>query len=376
MAAVSRTYGPLHFEDLDPKRFEDLVRQLLYDFRDWVKLEPTGRSGSDDGFDVRGIERDGASTADDSSDQTSSVDEYRTWLIQCKREKAISPKKLGGYLDGIFAGAGEPLHGLIFASACDFSKVARDLFNARCRSEGLREWNLLGKADLEDLLYRPQYDRLLFGYFGVSLGRDTTRSYAALRKALAGKRKAVRALKAGSEVLVRSVSDTSYPQRSVDVPSWARVTYVSHTHQGLIFELHRHFAALDIDGKWDAAFAVDDAHPETLEHQVGHEDADKRGRLWSFWDSLGDDRAWLKYQGCIPFESIVDLDPDGDELADFPHLYVELASGGRLFPLHRAVVEPVASYIMPSIQPSSDDDGRISRFPPEFRTMPKNNRRL
>jgi hypothetical protein len=32
---ITRTYGQIHFEDLDPKRFEDLIRQLIYDFKDW-----------------------------------------------------------------------------------------------------------------------------------------------------------------------------------------------------------------------------------------------------------------------------------------------------------------------------------------------------
>jgi hypothetical protein len=52
----SRTIGPLHFEDLEPHRFEDLVLRLIYDFRPWRELQATGRSGSDDGFDARGIE--------------------------------------------------------------------------------------------------------------------------------------------------------------------------------------------------------------------------------------------------------------------------------------------------------------------------------
>lgn len=33
MTTPTKTIGPLHFEDLEPKRFEDLVRQLAYDFR-------------------------------------------------------------------------------------------------------------------------------------------------------------------------------------------------------------------------------------------------------------------------------------------------------------------------------------------------------
>jgi hypothetical protein len=47
---------PLPFTHLEPKRFEDLVRQLVYDFRPWRRLEATGRSGSDDGFDARALD--------------------------------------------------------------------------------------------------------------------------------------------------------------------------------------------------------------------------------------------------------------------------------------------------------------------------------
>ena len=54
---ITRTLGPIHFEDLDPRRFEDLVRELAYDFRDWQSIEATGRGGNDDGFDIRAYER-------------------------------------------------------------------------------------------------------------------------------------------------------------------------------------------------------------------------------------------------------------------------------------------------------------------------------
>ena len=47
MSKTTKTLNPLHFEDLEPHRFEDLVRQLAYDFRNWRSLEPTGfRPGS------------------------------------------------------------------------------------------------------------------------------------------------------------------------------------------------------------------------------------------------------------------------------------------------------------------------------------------
>ena len=103
MTSVTRTLGPLHFEDLDPKRFEDLVRQLAYDFRPWCRLEATGRAGSDDGFDVRGYEIAGASREhedrglddDAGADIVPIVDNSdRLWLVQCKRERRITPAKI------------------------------------------------------------------------------------------------------------------------------------------------------------------------------------------------------------------------------------------------------------------------------------------
>ena len=56
MARATRTTNPLPFSDLEPRRFEDLIRQLVYDFKTWRKLEATGRSGSDGSFDARGYE--------------------------------------------------------------------------------------------------------------------------------------------------------------------------------------------------------------------------------------------------------------------------------------------------------------------------------
>ena len=52
----TRTLNPLPFGDLEPHRFEDLIRQLAYDLRPWKSLEATGRGGSDSGMDIRAIE--------------------------------------------------------------------------------------------------------------------------------------------------------------------------------------------------------------------------------------------------------------------------------------------------------------------------------
>src|SRR3954452_10034757 len=105
-ATTTRTLNPLPFNDLEPKRFEDLTRQLVYDFTHWRRLEATGRAGSDDGFDARGWEivQDDLEVLDEDEfveETASSQREDRLWLIQCKRERQIGPKKLVAYLEEI-----------------------------------------------------------------------------------------------------------------------------------------------------------------------------------------------------------------------------------------------------------------------------------
>jgi Restriction endonuclease len=132
MAVTTRTFGSLHFEDLEPRRFEDLVRQLVYDFRPWRALEATGRSGSDEGFDARGFEitnlADVASTDNDDDDETVELGSDRLWLVQCKREQTITPGKITKHLSEIPDASTDGLYGVIFVAACDFSKRTRDTF--------------------------------------------------------------------------------------------------------------------------------------------------------------------------------------------------------------------------------------------------------
>jgi len=155
----TKTTNPLHFEDLESHRFEDLIRQLAQDFRSWDKLEPTGKLGGDEAYDARGIE---VVTG-------TSGREERLWQIQCKREKSITPKKIAAYLEEMIPSGATVPHGVILAAACDFSKKARDVFRDELRRRGVREFYLWGKADIEDLLYRPKNDHLLYAYFGISL---------------------------------------------------------------------------------------------------------------------------------------------------------------------------------------------------------------
>lgn len=274
MATPTRTIGPLHLEDLDPHRFEDLVRQLLYDFRPWRMLESTGRTGADEGFDARGWEAIGgdADQSDDSDPDDEGVvvtQEDRLWLIQAKREKAIGPKKLVKYLNDIPEPERKQIYGIVFVAACEFSKTARDQFRETIRSFGFSEGHLWGKGEVEDQLFQPKNDHLLFAYFGISLQARRRSLKTEVRARLATKRKAKRILDQsyGQVILIRDASDDRYPFQDpdetlerVDRRRWRTYIVEKCGHDGIYVCYSRHMAYVDDDGMhWDYAETVNEA---------------------------------------------------------------------------------------------------------------------
>ncbi|CAN7341893.1 restriction endonuclease [Bosea sp. LjRoot237] len=342
---TTRTIGPLHFEDLEPHRFEDLVRQLLYDFRPWAQLEATGRGGGDDGFDVRAwesitVDAGDDDRADEADFESGAADLSRTaqrqWLVQCKRERQIAPKKLSGYLAEV--AKHEDLHGLVFAAACDFSKLARDLFRSKAAEMGLSEAYLWGKAEIEDLLFQPKNDHLLFAYFGFSLQLRKRALRTAIRSKLAAKRKVIRAMKDRPNLLlIRSASDDRYPYLDEDESKtrsergrWEVFRYLGCKHDGVHLEVGRHLAFLDDDGeRWDYAATSNDA--VLSEHEdpwsEGGNRADARGEAWKLWMALPPtNQAWYEVAVVLPYEAIVDVDIDGDDCCKHPHVIAEGAT--------------------------------------------------
>lgn len=333
--AVTKTIGPLHLEDLEPHRFEDLIRQLLYDFRPWRSLEATGRSGSDDGFDARATETVAGEQFEREADQEAEADrtdiEERIWLVQCKRERVIGPKKLVEYLD-----AADPtgLYGMVFAAACDFSKTARDGFRERARELGFAEAYLWGKGEIEDLLFQPKNDHLLFAYFGVSLQVRRRTLKTAVRATLATKRKAIRLLREHElqPVLLRDATDHRYPymdpdksKQPIERRRWNVMNYKGAFHDGLHFILHQYRAYLSDDGvEWDYA-ELDDTGP------VNHDNpwylGPGRDERWEndsfeYWDALPEqNKASLEVVAVLPYDNILDIDEHGDEYFDKPHIY-------------------------------------------------------
>lgn len=352
MALATKTIGPLHLEDLEPHRFEDLVRQLLYDFKVWRQIEATGRSGSDDGFDVRAWEQetplveqvDGTEEEEDAP-----LAPGRLWLVQCKRERTVGPGKLAGYLDDIPEEERGRIYGVIFAAACDFSKKARDVFLAKCREMGFAEGHLWGKAEIEDMLFQPKNDHLLFAYTGISLQTRRRTLKSQLASILTMKRKAKRHLDEQGWVLLRDPDDKRYPFLDEDetLPRyergrWRVVRYLGLAHDGLRFLGARHFAYLAEDGVgWDYAEAMNDAHPHRHDDPwcSGDEDHEVRSTAWGIWEKLPKHcQAWYEIAFVIPLDRIVAIDEIGDDWFSGPHLFVHLTNSETAY--HHLEVPP------------------------------------
>lgn len=332
-ATPTRTTNPLPFQDLEPRRFEDLVRQLAYDFRPWRRLEATGRSGADEGFDARALEIvDGAfdqgDLGEDLIEEAAAPLNDRLWLIQCKRERAIGPAKANGYLDDIVLPTEPPLYGLILAAACDFSKKTRDTIFDWCRAKGISEAYVWGRGELEDMLFQPKNDNLLFAYFGISLTIRRRSQTTQLRAELATKRKLKKTVATSSaEILLRDPSATEYPdvEEGKRPAGWWVYRPERLSHYGLIVSVKWHYAFIDpATGEWDASdtvSAMEGHHPWRVEDPAKNALDSAARRIW---DALpGHNRGWLQVSGCVPLRNIIAIDEMGDDVFSGTHVYVQ-----------------------------------------------------
>ncbi|MBB6306001.1 restriction endonuclease [Xanthobacter tagetidis] len=386
----TRTINPVHFEDLEPRRFEDLVRQLAYEFRSWSRIEGTGRAGSDDGFDARAIETMQLAEAqhDDGGDEGSDLpaaENGRVWLIQCKREKSIPPKKMADYMDGLRSIlASENVYGIVFAAACDFSKQARDVFFNKAREMGLGEAHLWGKAELEDMLFQPKNDGILFAYFGISLATRRRSIRADVRAMLATKRKASKLLKTYVPTLIRDATDDRYPwldddkkRHRFDRGRWRVMSYAGVAVDGLKFHHRRYFAWIGADGEeWDYAEQPNMAVPSPFEDpwneetkEQGRERQGQEAAARGVWSGLPqDEQAWFETDVIIPWASVLDIDETGDEFFRGPIIYTTefIPDRNGPFSSYRQALETKATFGARTAHPIEDNrTQKFSKVEPE-----------
>lgn len=338
---VSRTYGPIHFEDLDPHRFEDLVRELIYDYKDWQSIEATGRSGSDDGFDIGGYERISNYNLkydEDNSEETEDSEHPMSgnlWMIQCKREKEIGPQRISNIISDCINPEAPP-YGYILVASANFSKKSYDLFRSALMEKGIMEFYLWGKGELEDMLHMPKFDRILFTFFGISLLTRKRSRVAEVRSLIAIKNKLIKIVEDKDyplrEIFIRDINDSNYPNTNLykdfEVnPRWKKYIFKRLGVTGLLLEVHAYYSYYDKQRKeWDYTTIVDlnNLYEEGETDEEGMKKMNSNRIVRDFWECLPKvKQSELSIYGIVRYNDILLIDEKGDSLNKLLHIYID-----------------------------------------------------
>lgn len=338
---TTKTLGPLHFEDLEPHRFESLVRNLLYDFREWQIIEPTGQGGNDDGFDIRAWEKVGEiRNVDETAESKESEEgihpmEGNLWMIQCKREKEIGPSRVTKIIDTV--DSKNPPYGYILTAPVTFSKKSYDVFRQKLRSKGVMEFYLWGRGELEDMLYLPKNDRILFTFFGLSFERQKRSKTSEIKFLLNNKNKLFRILD-GQEyndmrksVLVRDYNADKYPYESEykdfdKKPRWKEYVAYRYHPLGLWVHIGEYYAYIDESKReFDFIKSADLLYREgDVRLRCNSDDNTKRDMAEDTWAHLPlRNQVKLNIDGIIFYQDMLVIDDKGDSLYNFPHLFLD-----------------------------------------------------
>lgn len=369
-ASTTRTLNPLHFEDLEPHRFEDLIRQLVYDFRTWKSLEAIGRSGADEGIDILAVElvlSDGVAVEAGEEPQHRLAEE-RSWIIQCKRVQSIGPTKLREIVTESLPLGREFPHGFIIAAACDFSKQTRDAFREQMVERRIGEFYLWGKGELEDMLFLPKNDHLLFAYFGISIQVTRRSMKSQLSARLITKRRLLEVTRGLSGdplqppwLFLLDPTVERYPNHTAIAdfdafPRWGWFQFCGHRPpNNLCFTVRRNCGVFNpADGTWDALDSFDyqkrqrppsmDSHLERdQEFDRARKAAEERWRE-ATKDCI-DRRCYIDRKRFIHYDRILAVDVDGDTANRGPHVLVDFDPANGPFD-QRAVLRAVPTTVL------------------------------
>ncbi|MDB5200483.1 MAG: hypothetical protein JWO92_2446 [Chitinophagaceae bacterium] len=373
---ITRTYGPMHFEDLEPHRFEDLVRELIYDYKDWQSIEATGRSGNDDGFDIRAYEKISAYQTERDDDQVDEVIDIHPmngnlWMIQCKRELEIGPQKIKNIISDCI-NSDAPPYGYILVASANFSKKSFDVFREELKKRGVMEFYLWGKASLEDMLHMPKYDRVLFTFFGISLLTKKRNRSTEIKSLVIIKNRLFKIL--GEEanpftkVLIRDINDTSYPYEEdyndfKDKPRWKIFSFKNYNVYGVWFELHEYYAyydALRNEYDYTTSIELENLFEDDDSDEVRKTKMDKNSLVREFWEALPRAKQTkVSIWGLVKYEDILVVDEKGDVLNKLLHLYVDFKHSNGPFGRLIHVIENGYN----TISVEKEDSKRIKVFP-------------
>lgn len=156
---VTKTINQLHFEDLDPIRFEELILSIVYRMKKWYKLDHFGKKGSDDGIDIRAV--------DLLENGVKSI-----YYFQCKRYLKITNAILKKIVDDYIRKNSYIPQFYVLVVSCALTKKQIEYFESYCSQHEFNNVIVWTSSIIEAKLYSEYHD-LLYTYFNVKAKENT-----------------------------------------------------------------------------------------------------------------------------------------------------------------------------------------------------------
>lgn len=313
MNTPTKTTNKLHFEDLDPHRFEDLGAELLYRKQDWKRFNNWGRSGSDDGIDIFCEDGNGVK-----------------WYCQCKRYTDISTAEIKAAVDKIVSKNENTKDGIILlVVACTASKKSIVEFEEYSKSKGFKDAFIWFASTLEFMLFKD-HDDLLSKYFSITPNNTKNKEKVLrsnkmkqevqkklLRKIDWNYNTRMQIAKNPSllfrydKALIRSINDVDDPYG--DDASYCQICFFQLTEVGIEF----------FDRYW-------------INFRIAINTNTRFWRILDKNDILNENEFDIRadHTVLIPYYSIVDILEDGDEHSEYPIIICDFEFNNTPFLRH------------------------------------------
>ena len=306
MNTPTRTTNKLHFEDIEPHRFEDLAYELLYRKQEWKRIDNWGRCGSDDGIDIYCEDKEGLK-----------------WFCQCKRYKSLQSAIVKEVVDKIISNNKNTDNGIILlVVTCEVTKKTSEFFQEYSLKKGFKEAIIWSSLTLEAELYR--HKDLLEKYFGNPYNKEQDKEKRIIdshriRKEVEEKLLSHRitydiqyakriqedpSLKfVYDAAIIHSIDEETYPEEEKNefgFSRWFKCWFYDITHEGFEFLPKPYIGtkiAVNIDNRLWRELEEND---NPLDNEIALD---------------------VDYIGLIPYYNIVHINEDGDDFYPIPHIY-------------------------------------------------------
>ena len=303
--------GALVLDSLSDDRLGDLLGALLYTSFRWRTLRRCAVAGR--------------AEPDFVGEEDRSPESSRVWWVKVARPGWGGDLRLPTLVGELASRHRSAPDALLIASTSDVGQDEATACMDIAKRIGIPNTLVWSRADLDSRLKRNRPD-LVLAYFGGASSRATRSSAHAVRRRLEIKHRVLEALLMQpderpvavhpfdkfrySHVIVRSISDESYPDgvaKLGEAAGWYRLATYDALHDGLELLVGRDVVVRDGAGNWRRASARE-RHDQPRHRLV------RALRI-----------------GKLPYERIVEFDVVGDEYYPLPHLYCDFSGSGSPF---------------------------------------------